>query len=166
MPYKDPEKKREYDRKRHRERGHADYLKNADKYREYARKYYYDNKEKMNEYSREYFVNNKEQISQQSRAYRMNVKQLVVDGYGGCCNCCGENQLEFLTIDHVYGGGNIHRSESNLSGGVTTYNWLIRNNFPKDFQVLCWNCNCARAHFGGICPHEIAVKNMINEMVA
>lgn len=46
MPYKDPEKNREYNRK-YREA-------NKEKYREYDRKYYESNKEKRREYGRKY----------------------------------------------------------------------------------------------------------------
>jgi hypothetical protein len=32
------------------------------------------------------------------------------------------------------------------------YRWLITNNFPDDFQILCHNCNYAKSHGG--CPHK------------
>jgi hypothetical protein len=59
-----------------------------------------------------------------------------------------------LTIDHLSGGGNKHRTEIGLHGGVEFYRWLKRNDYPKEFQVLCWNCNIGRAQNGGICPHK------------
>ena len=31
--------------------------------------------------------------------------------------------------------------------------WIIKNNFPKGFQILCHNCNSAKAVYGK-CPHE------------
>ena len=34
------------------------------------------------------------------------------------------------------------------------YSWLIRNNYPEGFQVLCYNCNLGKAHNNGICPHK------------
>ncbi len=64
------------------------------------------------------------------------------------CNCSGETTQQFLTVDHVYGGGNRHCKEikSNI------YTWLVCNNFPEGFQLLCYNCNCAKGHYGS-CPH-------------
>ena len=69
------------------------------------------------------------------------------------CNCCGEKIYQFLVIDHMderYGKGHIHRK----SIGRTLPIWLIENNFPEGFQILCHNCNNAKG-FYGICPHKI-----------
>lgn len=84
-------------------------------------------------------------------ARRRRLKAAAVEAYGGECVCCGETAVAFLTIDHVDGGGAVHRRE--LSGGEI-YPWLARNGYPKDgFQLLCWNCNAAK-HFEGTCPHQ------------
>lgn len=75
----------------------------------------------------------------------------VFRAYGGAvCRCCGENQFEFLSIDHVNGGDRKHQKEV---GNV--YRWLKKNGFPPGFQVLCMNCNWAKGKYG-YCPHERA----------
>ena len=59
-------------------------------------------------------------------------KQRVFLAYGGAqCQCCGENNLECLSIDHIAGNGAQHRRE--LEKDVNLYRWLIRNNFPSGF---------------------------------
>jgi hypothetical protein len=65
------------------------------------------------------------------------------------CACCGESQYEFLSIDHIHGGGYQHMKtiKSNLD------RWLKRQGFPKGYRVLCYNCNFVRGHYG-YCPHE------------
>jgi hypothetical protein len=35
---------------------------------------------------------------------------------------------------------------------------LKRMGYPSGFRVLCWNCNNAREHNDGICPHEDQTK--------
>lgn len=76
----------------------------------------------------------------------------VVDHYGGRCECCGESEEAFLAVDHINGGGYQHRKS--IGGGSDgLYSWLIRNNFPPGFQMLCHNCNFAESHRGG-CPHK------------
>ncbi len=67
------------------------------------------------------------------------------------CSCCGERGLHFLTMDHINGGGNKHRREIGNASG-TLLSWIKRNGYPDGFQVLCWNCNLAKAHHGQ-CPH-------------
>ena len=37
--------------------------------------------------------------------------------------------------------------------------WMIKNNFPKGFQVLCHNCNLAKGFYGK-CPHEKSWSNL------
>lgn len=71
------------------------------------------------------------------------------------CNCCGEFRLEFLTLDHINGGGNQHRLEvtGSKKGGHKFFVWLRNNNYPPGFQVLCYNCNMGRAANGGKCPY-------------
>lgn len=79
-------------------------------------------------------------------------RRIALEHYGGktpTCACCGENTYEFLTLDHIEGGGSKHRKHVH-----DVYKWLSKNDYPKGFQVLCFNCNCAKA-FSGKCPHEI-----------
>ena len=69
------------------------------------------------------------------------------------CTCCGENIYKFLTIDHINNNGSDDRSNGIFSGhGLINY--LIKNNFPEGFTVLCYNCNCGRATNNGKCPHK------------
>jgi len=67
------------------------------------------------------------------------------------CACCGETILEFLALDHINGGGQIHRKE--IGSGHSLSRWLIRTGYPEGFQILCHNCNCAKGFYGQ-CPHQ------------
>lgn len=87
--------------------------------------------------------------SNYDRQRRINLRLRVIENYGEVCECCGESTPEFLTIDHINGGGRKHRES--LSEDI--YIWLERNNFPKDeFRLLCYNCNCCIGHYG-VCAH-------------
>jgi hypothetical protein len=72
------------------------------------------------------------------------------------CACCGESNIEFLTLDHINGGG--HADRKKIGSGQKLYRYLIGHNFPKEFelQILCFNCNCARRD--GVCPHQRGKK--------
>lgn len=94
------------------------------------------------------------------RAYKdrqQKAKLAVIEAYGGKCKCCGEHRKTFLCIDHINNDGNIHRKEINSSAGHSFYKWLIKNNFPDDFQLLCNNCNYSKFVLGGICEHKLGV---------
>lgn len=79
------------------------------------------------------------------------IKREVLEHYGQSqCACCGESRLEFLSIDHVYGGGRKHRESLGIGNMCA---WLKKQNFPEGFQVLCMNCNFAKGRFGRG-PHE------------
>lgn len=93
--------------------------------------------------------------------YREKQKKIVLAHYSGdpprcaCPNCYYHTHdcpIEFLTIDHINGGGREHRKFTG-GFGVGFYLWLIHNGFPEGYQVLCYNCNCAKGHHG-VCPHE------------
>jgi len=84
---------------------------------------------------------------------RYKLKLDILKHYGAYCFCCNETTIEFLSIDHIDGNGNKHRKDNNIKGGVWLYKWLIDNNYPSGFQILCHNCNQGRYINGGICPH-------------
>lgn len=90
--------------------------------------------------------------------YRKNMRIKCLSHYGGNpakCACCEEKTYEFLGIDHINGKGNKHRKEvGTKKDGGTIYQWIIRNNFPPMFQVLCHNCNLAKGFYGN-CPHKV-----------
>jgi len=75
-----------------------------------------------------YIIKNNKQIKLKKHIYGI---------YGGKCKNCECNKCEFLTIDHVNNDGAQHRSII----GNNIYTWLKQNNFPSEFQLLCYNCN-------------------------
>lgn len=83
--------------------------------------------------------------------YYHEARREAIARYGPSCKCCGESNYAFLTLDHINNDGNVHRktvNASNLPG------WLKRNGWPTNLvQTLCYNCNCAKAQNGGVCPH-------------
>lgn len=85
------------------------------------------------------------------RNYMRNRRQQVYDHYGNNCECCGETQYEFLSIDHKNGGGTQHRLRDNIRGS-SIIGWIIANDYPDEFRILCHNCNQAIGFYGR-CPH-------------
>ena len=97
-------------------------------------------------------IANKEAARKRYYKTRDVYKKKVFDHYGWACSCCGEDHVDFLTIDHINGGG--HGQRAKVGTGRSLYRWIAKNNFPADFRTLCYNCNCGRARAGGTCPHE------------
>jgi len=153
------------------------YHKNKQKRNAYSRLYREQNKEKITVnrkiYWKEYSEKNKEKIRQRrleqnnrnrqkirnrTKHYRA-LKKLAVYNYycnGDIkCNCCGERRIEFLTLDHIYNNGGHHRKKNRNLTGHDLYYWIIRNNFPPIFQILCMNCNFAKGKDKDhLCPHQ------------
>lgn len=96
----------------------------------------------------------KERRREYQKRYRQQLKEQVFNHYGSGCACCGETASEFLTIDHTNGGGCAHRR---IVAPAEFYRWLIANNYPEGFRVLCMNCNFAIGKFG-YCPHKTENK--------
>jgi hypothetical protein len=102
-----------------------------------------------------------------SKRRRQQLKLAAFNAYGGPrCVCCGEDHLEFLSIDHVDQNGAEHRRKlmgekgwsptKNSMCGATFYLWLKQNSYPPGFRVLCMNCNFSLSRFG-YCPHQLGV---------
>jgi hypothetical protein len=78
--------------------------------------------------------------------------------YGGspphCANPFGQHVEPYtddraLSIDHIEGGGHRHKK---LLRRVDLYRWLVENNFPSGFQVLCMNCQFIKMKVRGEKP--------------
>jgi len=80
-------------------------------------------------------------------------KTIILNHYGAMCACCGISDKEFLTLDHINNDASEYRKSKIHGGGTHSYKYVIDNDFPEDFQILCWNCNCAKGAYG-MCPHE------------
>ena len=89
-----------------------------------------------------------ERDKRKARRRRMVLRREVIEAYGGRCACCGETTIEFLELDHVHNDGKQDRAENGC-----TYKRAKALGFPDCYQILCSNCNHAKARYGG-CPHQ------------
>ena len=153
--------------------------------REASARYRERNREKFNQRMRDWRGVNREKSREQSREWRDRkiangtpeevaafraaesdktkraqaiCRDQVFEAYGGYkCNCCGETEPMFLSIDHVdNNGANERKSGKYCGSGTGFYQWLRKNNFPSGYQVLCMNCNTGKHKNGGVCPHHIS----------
>ena len=99
----------------------------------------------------EWRKSNPEKAKQVAKNWHSALKLEVFNHYGRRCACCGEEEMVFLAIDHIGGGGRKHRRKFE---GIGLWRWLKNNGYPQGYRVLCHNCNWATA-FGRTCPHTI-----------
>jgi len=120
------------------------------------------------EYAREWRKKNRERFkANQKRAYD-NARMKVLTHYSSGtphCKCCGETEILFLHLDHKNGDGADHRRKlmaenGYYPGGNGLPYWLMKNNFPEGFQVLCANCNLAKRQ-NKTCPHQYNGKTEV-----
>jgi len=138
---------------------------------QYTREYYIQNKERIKARERDKYRQNRETIrsrrrdlstpelmtqnAERERLRYMAYRQIVIDAYGGVCSCCGESEPLFLEIDHINNNGAAHRKEIGRSAKALV-KWLLDNDFPDGFQLLCANCNQGKKRGGkNVCPHKL-----------
>lgn len=124
--------------------------KNREKMREYYKKY--RSTEKYKRARKLYYEKNREKLRLYHQKNNQSIRLKCLFHYGGNppkCACCEEKEIAFLALDHIKNDGNKHRKIIRKS----IFYWAIKNNFPKGLQVLCHNCNMAKA-FYNICPHN------------
>jgi hypothetical protein len=110
-------------------------------------------KKRKDKREKEWRRKHRKQINENIKRCNQRLRIEVLEAYGGKCACCGETEIKFLSIDHVEGNGAAHRRDVVKSGGGQQFwRWLKKNNYPSGFQVLCHNCNMAKAFYGS-CPH-------------
>lgn len=88
---------------------------------------------------------------QSGRSKRLRVR--AIEFLGARCVCCGEENLGFLTLDHINNDGYKDRSPIQRGRNISTLARAILARKRTDIQVLCFNCNCGRASNNGVCPH-------------
>jgi hypothetical protein len=153
---KDPEKFKKYQKEWNE--------KNPNNVKESQKKYYHSNKEARLKNSQKWIKENPKRYQKRSQEYRDSHKKqfqkrnfdrrlLVLNYYSKVlsksnipiCMNCGLNGIEFLHIDHIEGIKN-KEEVKHIRAGSNLINYLIRENFPKGYQVLCGNCNWLK-HF-------------------
>lgn len=184
MAYKDKEKQRIYQKEfriKNKEKIRK-YMRNYEKawreahreeLREYMREYWKRNREKLNKQHQERrekdkegyrakerarYQKRKEELRERRKELRLKVISYYSQGKNECA-CCGERHIEFLSINHIEGNGRNHRLKitgGRYRAGSNFYRWLIRNNYPEGYNVLCMNCNFALGKYG-YCPHKRTV---------
>lgn len=87
--------------------------------------------------------------TEKRKEYYNRLKEIVYFSYGNTCAWCGQSDSIFFTIDHVNNDGAKQRkNKEHRESGIGLYKYIIDNNFPKTFQILCFNCNCAKQYRG------------------
>ena len=152
----------------------ADRKKNPEKYRLKRQKEIARDpegfKKKKNANWKKNYPKNKDRLNKKFGEDRIKRKKIVFEYYSKgklVCNCCKldgnygmTTGLDFLTVDHIIPKREMEKDSEMIKMGYRTSRkadrlcqWLITNNFPKGFQILCWNCNKAKGHLGK-CPHQ------------
>lgn len=153
------------------------YKRNPEKAREYKRKRYSANKEIILKKNKEWTFANKAKVKSTKYKWNLNnlllrraytlksllkLKMEVFRHYSKEipeCACCKETEMKFLAIDHINGGGGKERRETKSKGGQKTYRLLRKNKYPTGYQVLCHNCNMAKGFYGK-CPHNALLEGI------
>lgn len=102
-----------------------------------------------------YYQKHKVAIDKQNSLNRLKYRAKVINHYGNVCNCCGETNQQFLTIDHVNNDGykEVDKNGVRLNSTLLCLK-IIRDGFPDTYQILCANCNHGKRMNNGICPHK------------
>jgi hypothetical protein len=88
----------------------------------------------------------------------------IFDHYGRTCACCGESNLGLLSIDHINNDGYKQRINKKNNSGYSYYYKIVKDGFPNDLQILCFNCNCGKMRNKGICPHKQIMQEYLKDL--
>src|SRR3990167_4175518 len=67
----------------------------------------------------EWKKNHQKETFHTNQKWRNRIRMECLNAYGGKkpkCICCGEDEIKFLAIDHMKGGGNKHKQERKQKG--------------------------------------------------
>lgn len=136
-------------------------MQTPDEKKEYMRVYHQTHREQMNGYGKKNYPKYKESKREYQRGLTNKYKHAFLEMYGESCSCCGETIFDFLTIEHKQGQMKINRRT-----GLVAYRDAVKEYRPDLYEVLCWNCNCAKGKLG-YCPHhppKVIIPHVIHKV--
>lgn len=118
-------------------------------------------KEKQDQYRRTWAERNPEKRRRiilranykKTDALKLAVTNVLTNGEG-TCRWCGQGDQDVLTVDHIDHKGSSHRRSI---GQSSLYRWLVKNDYPEGFQVLCYNCNVKKERIRRRAERELNV---------
>jgi len=149
---RNPEKHREIQR-RYRERNRLKcrgyYLRNRQRILARSKAWRERNKQWVLVHDRARHWADRERNAAQQRARVTNVRLMVMMHYSPDLRCqrCGFSDIRALSIDHVKGGGTRLRRVQGTGSNLAR--WLMKNNYPAGYQVLCMNCQFVKRYERG-----------------
>lgn len=146
-------------KKRSNARSRAWYKKNKAKALKYRRTHYLKNRDEILRKCKIYVKKNISWISKKVLDRKRKLKLAVKMYLGGRCRCCSEREPEFLTIDHIHGGGSKLRNKQGFRKNEVYYHEIYRamkagRSVSHKYQLLCSNCNLSKHLGGGVCAHN------------
>jgi hypothetical protein len=102
-------------------------------------------------YHRAYRELNRVSLLAKKRQYTDRIRLEGIAALGGRCECCGEEDEPFLTLEHRAEVPRFTNGKRITGKGA----WAIarRDDYDPDlYGLLCFNCNCAKGAYGS-CPH-------------
>lgn len=122
-------------------------------------------KEARSVYNKKYYAEHTEEMRAKQRAWYKEWKaeyreKIFGEVLSPVCECCGEANKLFLTIDHVNNDGAEDRKRNHRAGIVLGSRLFRKNVDLSRYQTLCYNCNCGRqsSPVKGVCPHKLPAQ--------
>jgi hypothetical protein len=91
------------------------------------------------------------------RAAKKNHQKVKAEGIAhysngkNCCDCCGENNINFLCFDHFIATANANPGSWKSRRDSAAF--LKQRGWPPGIQILCYNCNYGKRK-NDTCPHK------------
>ena len=126
-----------------KEQCNAYYARTIDARRKWKREWYKKNTDKVLKQNGIYQHNNLDKKREYDKKRRKELRYSVIKYYSkGEMNCkiCGYNDIRSLAIDHINNDG-AEKRRNGHGVGEKICEWIIRNKYPPEFQILCHNCN-------------------------
>jgi hypothetical protein len=123
-------------------------IRTQEEWKEYHKVYSKTHRVEANGYGKKNYPKYKESKREYQRRLTTKYKTTFLEMYGNACSCCGEAIYDFLTIEHKQGQEKLTRRT-----GLVAYRDAVKEYRPDLYEVLCWNCNCAKGKLG-YCPHR------------
>lgn len=104
-------------------------------------------KDREREYHRQWRRENPGKAAAYTNRMHLSYKESAINMYSNgdaCCKFCRQADIDVLCLDHIDNDG-VKQRLLNPRRGHDLYRWLRLNDYPGNYQVLCFNCNMKKA---------------------
>jgi len=135
------------------------YRENHERVLAHQRQYSHAHREQDRTWHKEWRSKHRDHFNYTRRLLDAKIRLRILRHYSPnlACAACGYRDIRALSLDHINRNGREMRARL----GSHERQWIIKNNFPEGYQVLCMNCQFIKDKKYAPALEELVMRELV-----